>query len=124
MSDEPKFYGRAQSLDGPRATITPEQRDAYKKDVRVITGRDVDVYKPTTQFLRNMYGHLKRKDVAQEELDDRCAAFDRWFESVRRAAWDEGRNAGVADGFAHEQWLRGEHPQYASTLNPYRDEEP
>lgn len=34
---QPKFYGRAQSLDGPRATVTAEERDAYIEDVKKIT---------------------------------------------------------------------------------------
>jgi hypothetical protein len=33
------FYGRAVPLDGPRATITADERDDYKRDVQVLLGR-------------------------------------------------------------------------------------
>lgn len=110
----PKFYGRAVPIDGPRATITLEERGDYKRDVRVITGRDDDVYKPTTELLRCLYGHLGRGVyVPDDELLPRVAAFDRWLASVKEDAFDEGLIAG--DSFIGNG---GDAP------NPYRKEEP
>lgn len=34
----PAFYGRAVSLDGPRATISASERAAYQQNVKVLLG--------------------------------------------------------------------------------------
>lgn len=42
----PEFYGRGVSLDGPRGTIDPEQREEFdagmKQLVGILTGQHVD----------------------------------------------------------------------------------
>ncbi|MGW8566772.1 hypothetical protein [Isoptericola sp. NPDC055881] len=38
-SREPEFYGRGVSLDGPRATIDPDDREKFDRGVRDLLGR-------------------------------------------------------------------------------------
>jgi len=64
-------------------------------------------YIPDTEEVSNMYSSPSWVTLAEES--ERYEEFDRWLDSVKAEAWDEGWNAGAS-------W-----PQ--DDTNPYRKEQ-